>query len=446
VTNSDIFAGVYPSLEQIQSFSESLGKLTEMSDSHPEDLDADSEEKALGVDPAAFEAHAAEAWPAVAEVRLLHRSVRMGGSEAKSRDKLVQATGADVLPEDTVKKVRLSQILDKFVQLSQVDKRFHMCNHRDMMIVANWLHTIPLTLPDRFALICALNLRCRTVKYVFLSVRRFLFATAPVSVADNMSMTALYTFAAKYAAQQPVALNVRLTKELPRDLTSFGELCMLHNVIDLYLWLGIRFPKNFIEMDLCLEQKRFATQQIEATLRHGLERGDNSHSRMYLRLRQKISGKQPAHEYPHIRDSFLANIAKVPHDVHFVDPYGEGTVEIESRGRFGRDGRHSGRERGSAGGKFRRDDKPAAPASKDMVVEVGEESFAAHRKDRLPVLTAAKAAAATSPALRSVLAKHMKVKVVPAVPKPVAGAKAQVTCADGTGPAAKTEAMAESSL
>lgn len=128
-------AGVYPSVEQIQSFSESLSKINEIT--LPAEVVEDGETTAQGDrnDPEAVAAEAA----AQAEW------ARETDSAGKDRSSLAVPQPETLGPV----KVRLSQILDKFVQLSQVDKRFHMCNHRDMMIMANWLHPIPLSLPDR---------------------------------------------------------------------------------------------------------------------------------------------------------------------------------------------------------------------------------------------------------------------------------------------------------
>ena len=125
-------------------------------------------------------------------------------------------------------------------------------------------------------------------------------------------MTALYEFAAKYALKQPVALNIRLSKSLPTDIKTFGDLCIKHNILDLYVWLANRFPKYFIEHDLCLEQKKFAIKQIEITLKKSsLEKG-TSHGRTYVKLRDRMSGRLPAEDYPHIQQSVIENLNKIP--------------------------------------------------------------------------------------------------------------------------------------
>jgi hypothetical protein len=45
--------------------------------------------------------------------------------------------------------LRLSAIIGQYLELSKTDSRFRVCTHRDMVTVANWLHTIPLSIPDK---------------------------------------------------------------------------------------------------------------------------------------------------------------------------------------------------------------------------------------------------------------------------------------------------------
>ena len=89
--------------------------------------------------------------------------------------------------------IRLASLLERFVELSKMDGRFYLCDHQDMIVISNWLHSIPLTLAERFT-----------------------FANAPVSLRDTLSVNVLYQFAATYALRRPVALNIRLSRHKPR--------------------------------------------------------------------------------------------------------------------------------------------------------------------------------------------------------------------------------------
>jgi hypothetical protein len=145
-----------------------------------------------------------------------------------------------------------------------------------------------------------------------------MFSTAPANSNDEFAMKSLYDFAAKYAMQQPVALNIRLSKELPRDLKEFGDLCVRHSILDLYMWLSVRHPKYFIERDICLQQKLFAVKQIEQTLHSIQLQKDQSHSSSYASMREKMGGRLPSSEFPQVVASYKENIAKIPKELHYV--------------------------------------------------------------------------------------------------------------------------------
>lgn len=61
------------------------------------------------------------------------------------KSKASQRVGAS-----TSTKVQLSSLLLRFVDLCKIDGPYFMCNQSNVATVANWLHTIPLTLADRY--------------------------------------------------------------------------------------------------------------------------------------------------------------------------------------------------------------------------------------------------------------------------------------------------------
>jgi len=205
-------AGIFPSIDQIEAFGEKLLK-----------MDVVKQEHGPGID----------------QLDAVESEYEEEGERSFKLDAAPTGHSLQINPED----IRLSTLISKFVQLSQIDQRFFMCDHLSIIVISNWLHTIPLSVADRF-----------------------IFSSCPVNISDSLSMTLLYQFAAKYALQRPVAVNIRLSLQAPRNLDEFGDLCMRHNILDLYLWLSNRFPKYFIERDMCLQQKSFAAQMIEDTL------------------------------------------------------------------------------------------------------------------------------------------------------------------------------------
>ncbi len=152
--------------------------------------------------------------------------------------------------------------------------------------------------------------------------------------------------AATYAQNRPVPLKVRLSTSLPRDLDDFSTLCAKHNVLELYLWLSFRFPKYFIERDMCLQQKNFALQQIEATLMSTTMSQTYSFSTEYSKLRDKLSksgaDKYPPVEYGDVRTTAIGFIDALNPETSFVPPPGYKRDEEEaSSGRNSHFNRHT---------------------------------------------------------------------------------------------------------
>ena len=72
--------------------------------------------------------------------------------------------------------LQLARILDLFKNLSKIDGRFFLCDYSTATVISNWLHSIPLSVTDKF-----------------------IFSTAPVSTRDDINMNILYQFASAYA-------------------------------------------------------------------------------------------------------------------------------------------------------------------------------------------------------------------------------------------------------
>lgn len=162
-------AGIFPSVEQVELFAEQL-KRTLVDGEEPDVAKAGAE----GTESAEGAKGSEGLGPELGAVP--------GSSEGQA---LALRPKSVSLRDQT----RLSSLLERFVELAQMDGRYFLCDHDDMATVANWLHSIPLSLADTFT-----------------------FANAPVNTRDTLAMTMLYQFAATYASLRPVALNVRLTR------------------------------------------------------------------------------------------------------------------------------------------------------------------------------------------------------------------------------------------
>jgi hypothetical protein len=54
---------------------------------------------------------------------------------------------------------------------------------------------------------------------------------------------------------------------VPADVLELTDLCVKHNICDLYLWLANRFPGNFVERELAVRQKAAAIGLIQQGLK-----------------------------------------------------------------------------------------------------------------------------------------------------------------------------------
>eukprot|EP01041_Mallomonas_annulata_P007206 gene7206-14696_t len=262
--------GLFPSVEQIETFSgllhtNPIGASTETTDSSTIDTDIDID----------------------SDIDIDNDSIH---SDGDSSNALVETS------------IRLSHLLGRFVELAQMDGRYYICDHEDMKLVSNWLHTIPMTLADRFT-----------------------FANAPASTRDSMSMNSLYQFAATYAQGRPVALNIRLPKYKVRDVIDLTDLCAKHNILDLYLWLSFRFPKYFIERDLCIEQKEYAISLIDSALNNTSLQQKYNHIEDYQKIRKTMlsrGGKDALlpQQWPSVRKNMKIYLDAIPSELQFVFP------------------------------------------------------------------------------------------------------------------------------
>jgi hypothetical protein len=250
-------AGISPSTEQIELFAEQLYNVDNQVNSQKEDKTAAASADSTTVT-----------------------------SSSSSSSSLAAATPSKVQP-------RLSVLLNRFVELSQMDGRYFLCDHQDIVLVANWLNPIPLSISDRFT-----------------------FSLAPVNTRDTIAMHLLYQFAAQYAMNKPVALNVRLSQTRPRDYFELTDLCSKHNVLDLYLWLSSRFPTYFIEREICLQQKAFAVNHIQETLQNARFAQSYSYSEEYEDMNKSIlkftpDGLPPTTYSDEVRKSTKDNLEKI---------------------------------------------------------------------------------------------------------------------------------------
>jgi len=352
-------AGLFPSEEQVESFSEKLGGLINVSDKKKEKGKSKDQDKLLSLSSSAKRSSSSSSFAltlsssdGVAVNTSASASATSNSSSSKSKSKNEAAT-------------KISSLMERFVELAQMDGRFFMCDHEDMVTVANWLHTIPLSLADRF-----------------------LFANAPVNTQSSLNMNLLYQFAATYAQSRPVATNVRIPKVPPRDMVAFTDLCAKHNALDLYLWLSARFPKYFVERDICLEQKAHAVALIEGCLHKSTLDQEFSHVNSYRKTRTRITaeGNLPPLSYGDVRKStevYLSVLEKDSKELFFFPHASSKDEDSAVRKPFRAGvGEKGGRRQDRALGRPSGQDKVSSDSSKSSsVTNSGNSSSSSRRRD-----------------------------------------------------------------
>nr|XP_020663644.1 ATP-dependent RNA helicase SUPV3L1, mitochondrial [Pogona vitticeps] len=121
----------------------------------------------------------------------------------------------------------LSNLIDIFVSLSQVDGLYFVCKIEDFKFIADMIQHIPL------------NLRVR-----------YVFCTAPLNRKQPYVCTMLLKFARQFSKNEPMTLDwllrhINWPLVPPKNIKDLIHLEAVHDVLDLYLWLSYRFMDMF---------------------------------------------------------------------------------------------------------------------------------------------------------------------------------------------------------
>ncbi|XP_067833342.1 ATP-dependent RNA helicase SUPV3L1, mitochondrial, partial [Heptranchias perlo] len=121
----------------------------------------------------------------------------------------------------------LSNLIDIFVSLSQVDGLYFVCNIDDFKFLADMIQHIPL------------NLRVR-----------YVFCTAPINRKQPFVCTSFLKFARQFSRNEPLTFDwlcrhVNWPLIPPNNIKDLVHLEAVHDVLDLYLWLSYRFMDMF---------------------------------------------------------------------------------------------------------------------------------------------------------------------------------------------------------
>ncbi|XP_049573498.1 ATP-dependent RNA helicase SUPV3L1, mitochondrial [Syngnathus scovelli] len=142
----------------------------------------------------------------------------------------------------------LSNLVDIFVSLSQVDGLYFVCNIDDFKFLADMIQHIPL------------NLRSR-----------YVFCTAPINKKQPFVCTSFLKFARQFSRDEPltfdwVCRHINWPLAPPKNIKDLVHLEAVHDVLDLYLWLSYRFMEMFPDTALVREIQ----QELDTTIQEGV--------------------------------------------------------------------------------------------------------------------------------------------------------------------------------
>ncbi|XP_033064583.1 ATP-dependent RNA helicase SUPV3L1, mitochondrial [Trachypithecus francoisi] len=131
------------------------------------------------------------------------------------------------LPDTT-----LSNLIDIFVDFSQVDGQYFVCNMDDFKFSAELIQHIPLSLRVRY-----------------------IFCTAPINKKQPFVCSSLLQFARQYSRNEPLTFAwlrryIKWPLLPPKNIKDLMDLEAVHDVLDLYLWLSYRFIDMFPDASL----------------------------------------------------------------------------------------------------------------------------------------------------------------------------------------------------
>ncbi|KAJ3279090.1 ATP-dependent RNA helicase supv3l1, mitochondrial [Borealophlyctis nickersoniae] len=146
-----------------------------------------------------------------------------------------------MLPNET-----LSGLLTKFEDVARLGGNFFLCNLNSLHEIADLIQPLGLPLRDQFT-----------------------FVLAPANVREPYVAAAMLRFARAHAMGREARLHeegMTLPKQIPETMEALREMESYHRAIILYLWLGMRFPETFTDLETASHLKR----QCEDLINRGL--------------------------------------------------------------------------------------------------------------------------------------------------------------------------------
>ncbi|PIK48074.1 putative ATP-dependent RNA helicase SUPV3L1, mitochondrial isoform X2 [Apostichopus japonicus] len=143
---------------------------------------------------------------------------------------------------------RLTTSQDIFVNLSQVEKNYFVCNVDDFKFLADMIQHIPLHLRARYVFCCS-----------------------PINKKHPFICTMFLKFARQYSRNEPITFEwfsrqIGWPLATPKNIRDLMHLEAVHDVMDLYLWLSYRFMDMFPDTSII----RDVQQELDSIIQQGV--------------------------------------------------------------------------------------------------------------------------------------------------------------------------------
>ena len=132
----------------------------------------------------------------------------------------------------------LTDLLRIFIAICRIDDgQYFLCNFDDVQYLAAMIDHIPLRLKTKYT-----------------------FATSPISEKQTYVCSCFVKFVRFYSNNEPVTSEYLMKMlgwpfKVPNNLNEISYLECVYDVLDLYLWLGYRFPDIFQDRDAVKEMR-----------------------------------------------------------------------------------------------------------------------------------------------------------------------------------------------
>eukprot|EP01080_Neovahlkampfia_damariscottae_P010409 gene10409-2938_t len=147
--------------------------------------------------------------------------------------------------------LQFSQILEKFLEISNTEKKYFICDMEDQIEIAALIDDIEMPFSDRLK-----------------------FTMVPIDTDNMKSMSALKRFAHYHSKGEIVRIQKKNLNLNPKTSSELSELESYYQLLTAYCWLSYQFEDTFIQRELAKTLQLQCSHIIEKVLKKGLRKDE----------------------------------------------------------------------------------------------------------------------------------------------------------------------------